>query len=283
MDFEISLAQWSLHRSLYSGELDHLDFAKISKENFGIDAIEYVNSFFFEKAEDKLYLREMKTRADDYGVKSLLIMCDNEGSLGDPDNQKRQKAVENHYKWHEAAKYLGCHSIRVNAYLTESLHGLEVGDYTKTGSYDNQVSLAADGLRKLTEFGANLGINTIVENHGGLSSDGAWLASVMKAVDHPMCGTLPDFGNFRIEGDRWYNRYKGVKELMPFAKAVSAKSHDFDSNGNETQTDFFRMMDIVIDAGYSGYVGIEYEGSGMDEMSGIKATKDLLERVKSGV
>ena len=283
MDFEISLAQWSLHRSLYSGELDHLDFAKISKENFGIDAIEYVNSFFFEKAEDKSYLREMKNRADDYGVKSLLIMCDNEGSLGDPDNQKRQKAVENHYKWHEAAKYLGCHSIRVNAYLTESLHGLEVGDYTKTGSYENQVSLAADGLRKLTEFGANLGINTIVENHGGLSSDGAWLASVMKAVDHPMCGTLPDFGNFRIEGDRWYDRYKGVKELMPFAKAVSAKSHDFDSNGNETQTDFFRMMDIVIDAGYNGYVGIEYEGSGMDEMSGIKATKDLLERVKSGV
>ena len=283
MDFEISLAQWSLHRSLYSGELDHLDFAKISKENFGIDAIEYVNSFFFEKAEDKSYLREMKNRADDYGVKSLLIMCDNEGSLGDPNNQKRQKAVENHYKWHEAAKYLGCHSIRVNAYLTESLHGLEVGDYTKTGSYENQVSLAADGLRKLTEFGANIGINTIVENHGGLSSDGAWLASVMKAVDHPMCGTLPDFGNFRIEGDRWYDRYKGVEELMPFAKAVSAKSHDFDSNGNEIQTDFFRMMDIVIDAGYSGYVGIEYEGSGMDEMSGIKATKDLLERVKSGV
>ena len=283
MDFEISLAQWSLHRSLYSGELDHLDFAKISKENFGIDAIEYVNSFFFEKAEDKSYLREMKNRADDYGVKSLLIMCDNEGSLGDPDNQKRQKAVENHYKWHEAAKYLGCHSIRVNAYLTESLHGLEVGDYTKTGSYENQVSLAADGLRKLTEFGANIGINTIVENHGGLSSDGAWLASVMKAVDHPMCGTLPDFGNFRIEGDRWYDRYKGVKELMPFAKAVSAKSHDFDSNGNETRTDFFRMMDIVMDAGYSGYVGIEYEGSRMDEMSGIKATKDLLERVKSSV
>ena len=283
MDFEISLAQWSLHRSLYSGELDHLDFAKISKENFGIDAIEYVNSFFFEKAEDKSYLREMKNRADDYGVKSLLIMCDNEGSLGDPNNQKRQKAVENDYKWHEAAKYLGCHSIRVNAYLTESLHGLEVGDYTKTGSYENQVSLAADGLRKLTEFGANIGINTIVENHGGLSSDGAWLASVMKAVDHPMCGTLPDFGNFRIEGDRWYDRYKGVKELMPFAKAVSAKSHDFDSNGNETRTDFFRMMDIVMDAGYSGYVGIEYEGSEMDEMSGIKATKDLLEKVKSGV
>ena len=283
MDFEISLAQWSLHRSLYSGELDHLDFAKISKINFGIDAIEYVNSFFFEKAEDKSYLREMKNRADDYGVKSLLIMCDNEGSLGDPDNQKRQKAVENHYKWHEAAKYLGCHSIRVNAYLTESLHGLEVGDYTKTGSYENQVSLAADGLRRLTEFGANLGINTIVENHGGLSSDGAWLASVMKAVDHPMCGTLPDFGNFRIEGDRWYNRYKGVKELMPFAKAVSAKSHDFDSNGNEINTDYYRMMDIVFNANYKGYVGIEYEGSTLNEYDGIRATKHLLEKVRDSI
>jgi sugar phosphate isomerase/epimerase len=280
MDFKISLAEWSLHRSLYSGKIDHLNFAKIAKEDFGIDAIEYVNSFFFEKAGDRSYLKEMRSRADDLGVESLLIMCDNEGSLGDPDDLRRSKAVENHFKWHEAAKYLGCHSIRVNAYLTESLHGLESGDYSKTGSYQNQISLAADGLRKLTEFGDTLGMNTIVENHGGLSSDGEWLAAVMREVDHPRCGTLPDFGNFRIEGDRWYDRYKGVEELMPFAKAVSAKSHDFDSEGNETNTDFHRMMDIVMNAGYRGYVGIEYEGGTLDEMSGIKATKDLLERVR---
>ena len=283
MDFNISLAEWSLHRSLYSGDMDHLDFAKIAKDEFGIDAVEYVNSFFFEKAKDKVYLKEMRSRADDLGVSSLLIMCDNEGSLGDPDTAKRNKAVENHYKWHEAAKYLGCHSIRVNAYLTESLHGLETGDYSKTGSYKDQIGLAADGLRKLTEFGEGIGMNTIVENHGGLSSDGGWLAAVMKEVDHPMCGTLPDFGNFRIEGDKWYDRYKGVEELMPFAKAVSAKSHDFDSNGNETNTDFFKMMDIVSNAGYNGYVGIEYEGSVMDEISGIRATKTLLERVRGSV
>lgn len=283
MDFNISLAEWSLHRSLYSGDMDHLDFAKIAKDEFGIDAVEYVNSFFFEKAKDKVYLKEMRSRADDLGVSSLLIMCDNEGSLGDPDTAKRNKAVENHYKWHEAAKYLGCHSIRVNAYLTESLHGLETGDYSKTGSYKDQIGLAADGLRKLTEFGEGIGMNTIVENHGGLSSDGGWLAAVMKEVDHPMCGTLPDFGNFRIEGDKWYDRYKGVEELMPFAKAVSAKSHDFDSNGNETNTDFFKMMDIVSNAGYDGYVGIEYEGSVMDEISGIRATKTLLERVRGSV
>ena len=283
MDFNISLAEWSLHRSLYSGDMDHLDFAKIAKDEFGIDAVEYVNSFFFEKAKDKVYLKEMRSRADDLGVSSLLIMCDNEGSLGDPDTAKRNKAVENHYKWHEAAKYLGCHSIRVNAYLTESLHGLETGDYSKTGSYKDQIGLAADGLRKLTEFGEGIGMNTIVENHGGLSSDGGWLAAVMEEVDHPMCGTLPDFGNFRIEGDKWYDRYKGVEELMPFAKAVSAKSHDFDSNGNETNTDFFKMMDIVSNAGYDGYVGIEYEGSVMDEISGIRATKTHLERVRGSV
>lgn len=280
MKFEISLAEWSLHRALYSGEIDHLDFPRVAKESFGINAVEYVNSFFFDKAQDSSYLKEMKTRADDLGVSSLLIMCDNEGSLGDPDNLKRQEAVENHYKWHEAAKYLGCHSIRVNAYLTESLHGLETGDYSKTGSYKNQIGLAADGLRKLTEYGDKLGINTIVENHGGLSSDGKWLSLVMEAVDHPRCGTLPDFGNFRIEGERWYNRYDGMKELMPFAKAVSAKSHDFDSNGNEINTDFYRMMGIVMESGYEGYVGIEYEGSTMDEMSGIKATKTLLEKIR---
>jgi len=293
MDFEISLAQWSLHRSLYSGELDHLDFAKISKENFGIDAIEYVNSFFFEKAEDKSYLREMKNRADDYGVKSLLIMCDNEGSLGDPNNQKRQKAVENHYKWHEAAKYLGCHSIRVNAYLTESLHGLEVGDYTKTGSYENQVSLAADGLRKLTEFGANIGINTIVENHGGYSSNAKWLVKVIENANRKNIGTLPDFGNFCIRStpknlSDWgattsgcaveYDRYLGVEELLPYAMSVSAKSNDFDSDGNCIETDFSRMMSIIKKSKYRGYVSIEYEGSRYSEEEGIRLTKSLLER-----
>ncbi len=283
MHFNISLAEWSLHRSLYSGDMDHLDFAKIAKEEFEIDAIEYVNSFFFEKAKDKAYLKEMRSRAEDLGVSSLLIMCDNEGSLGDPDPARRNKAVENHYKWHEAAKYLGCHSIRVNAYLTESLHGLDTGDYSKTGSYQNQIAIAADGLRKLTEFGEDIGMNTIVENHGGLSSDGEWLAAVMKEVDHPMCGTLPDFGNFRIEGDKWYDRYKGVEELMPFAKAVSAKSHDFDLHGNEINTDYYKMIKIVLDAGYNGYIGIEYEGNKMDEFSGVIATKNLLEKVRDSI
>ena len=267
--FKISLAEWSLHRALFSGELDHLDFCKIAKTEFDISAIEYVNTFFFEQARNKLYLKEMKTRADDTGVSSLLIMCDKEGNLGNPDEKSRTTAIENHYKWVEAAKYLGCHSIRVNA--------------RSSGAYEEQLELAADGLRQLTKFGADHEINVIVENHGGLSSNGEWLSEVLRKVDHPMCGTLPDFGNFNLGDDRWYDRYKGIKELMPFAKAISAKSHEFDSHGNEINTDYYKMMKIVLNAGYDGFVGIEYEGSHLGEMEGIQATKDLLVKVRDSI
>ncbi|HEY8484011.1 MAG TPA: sugar phosphate isomerase/epimerase family protein [Longimicrobiales bacterium] len=266
--FKISLAQWSLHRTIFGGQLDPLDFAPTARNAFGIDAVEYVNQFYKGKGEDRAYLRELKKRADDHGVKSVLIMCDGEGALGDPDEARRKQAVENHYKWVEAARFLGCHSIRVNA--------------ASRGSYEEQVRLAADGLRRLVEFADGVGINVIVENHGGLSSNGAWLAEVIRRVDHPRAGTLPDFGNFRISSnpEQWYDRYKGVAELMPFAKGVSAKSHAFDEQGNETGTDYRRMLKIVLDAGYRGYIGIEYEGSQLSEPEGILATKRLLERLR---
>ena len=272
--FRISLAQWSLHRTIRSGKLDNLDFARVTKQEFGIDAVEYVNQFFKDKAKDETYLAEMKKRAAGEGVQSLLIMIDGEGRLGDPDKEKRAEAVANHHKWVEAAKFLGCHAIRVNA--------------ASAGTYQEQVKLAADGLRSLTEFGAGHGISVIVENHGGLSSNGAWLAEVMKTVDHKGCGTLPDFGNFGIDRNKgdWYDRYTGVKELMPYAKAVSAKTYDFDDKRPfvtidsrwEKETDFLRMMKIVLDSGYSGWVGIEYEGQGLEETVGIRKSKELLER-----
>jgi L-ribulose-5-phosphate 3-epimerase len=265
--FEISIAEWSLHRALFDKKVDHLDFSKIAKNEFGINAVEYVNQFFKDKAQDKAYIAELNKRANDLGVKQLLIMIDSEGDLGEPNLKKRMQAVENHYKWVEAAKELGCHSIRVNA--------------RSSGSYEDQMYRAADGLRALSEFGAEHGLNVIVENHGGLSSNGEWLSGVMKQVDLKNCGTLPDFGNFRVKEGEMYDRYKGVAELMPFAKAVSAKSNDFDDKGNETNTDFFKMMKVVLDAGYSGFVGIEYEGSVLDEYAGVKATKVLLERVRS--
>jgi sugar phosphate isomerase/epimerase len=192
-------------------------------------------------------------------------MIDGEGKLGDPDNSQRELAVQNHHKWVEAARFLGCHSIRVNA--------------ASSGSYEEQVKLAADGLRQLSEFASDYRLNVIVENHGGLSSNGKWLAQVITTVGMVNCGTLPDFGNFSLGGGKWYDRYQGVKELMPFAKAVSAKSHDFDADGNETNTDYEKMMKIVLDAGYRGYVGIEYEGSKISEVDGIKATHALLKRI----
>jgi sugar phosphate isomerase/epimerase len=268
--FKISLAQWSLNKALFGRKLDHLDFAKTAKREFGIDAVEYVNQFFMDKARNESYLADMKKRAADEGVTNVLIMCDNEGDLGDSNEQARSKAVENHYKWVEAARYLGCHSIRVNARSNARL------------SYDEQMKLAADGLRRLTEFGAKHEINVIVENHGGLSSNGAWLAGVMKEVNLPRCGTLPDFGNFRVNRTEEYDKYKGVQELMPFAKGVSAKSYAFDEKGNETTIDYPRMMKIVLDAKYHGYVGIEYEGK-IPEPEGIAATKKLLERIRDEV
>jgi L-ribulose-5-phosphate 3-epimerase len=270
--FQVSLAQWSLHKLLFANEITTFDFAHEARF-MDFDAIEYVNSFFKDKAEDKQYLQGLNTRAADEGVTQLLIMCDGEGDLGNADSKDRTVAIKNHHKWVRAAKELGCHSIRVNA--------------ASSGTYDEQQKLAADGLRRLTEYAEPFGINVIVENHGGYSSNGQWLSGVMKKVDHPMCGTLPDFGNFCMDWSKsdqpesWYDRYKGTEELMPFAKAVSAKSHEFDEQGNETQTDYRRMLKIVMDAGYRGWVGVEYEGSKHSPREGSKLTKALLEQVRS--
>lgn len=263
--FRISLAQWSLHRTLFAGRLDHLDFPKAAKQEFGIDAVEYVN-VFWRKKSDPEYNRELRNRCDDLGVRSVLIMCDGEGALGDPDEARRRQAVENHRKWLDAAAALGCHSIRVNAH--------------SGGTYDEQRDRAADGLRKLCELADPMGLYVIVENHGGLSSNGAWLAAVMKQVGHRRAGTLPDFGNFRVSDREVYDRYRGTAELMPFARGVSAKSYDFDDAGDETTIDYRRMMKIVLDAGYSGHVGVEYEGGRLSEAEGILATRRLLERIR---
>ncbi|MEJ0060126.1 MAG: TIM barrel protein [Terricaulis sp.] len=250
--FKISLAQWSLHRRLYGGTfveamagrsreefiramheapatafrgtMDPIDFPVVARREFGIEAIEYVNRFYFPHAGDGAFFAELKRRCDGEGVTSVLIMCDDEGALGDPDDAKRAAAVTNHHKWVDAAAILGCHSIRVNA--------------QSSGTPEEQARLAADGLHRLGDYGGQHGINVIVENHGGNSSNGQWLANVMRLADHPRVGTLPDFGNFRVSDTERYDPYRGVEELMPFAKGVSAKCYDFDADGNETTLDF---------------------------------------------
>ena len=261
--FKISLAQWTINKELKSGEIDNLDFAKVASDH-GIYAIEYANQFFMDKAKDTTYLAEMKKRASDHGVESVLLMCDREGDIGDPDEATRAQTVDNHRKWIDAAKYLGCHSIRVNA--------------ASKGSFDEQVKLAADGLARLTEIGAASDINVIVENHGGLSSNADWLAEVIAKVDHPNCGTLPDFGNFRIQDGESYDSYRGIDKLMPWAKGVSVKNMVWDDDANSFPLDFERMLKIVLDYGYHGYCGIEYGG-----FAGLNASRMRLEKAREAL
>lgn len=272
--FEISLAQWSLHKTLFEKKMDNLDFPAVAKNTYGISIVEYVNQFFKDKAKDEKYLAELLKRCGDNGIKNHLIMIDGEGGLGELDDKKRKEAVENHYKWIDAAKYLGCATIRVNAF--------------GTGTREEVSKAAIDGLGRVGEYGQKVGINVIVENHGGWSSDGQWLANVMKSVNKSNVGTLPDFGNFCVRRDgkgQWdgncveeYDRYKGTGEMMPFAKGVSAKTHEFDAQGNCVETDYAKMMKVVKDSGFRGIVGIEYEGDKLSEEEGIKKTKALLER-----
>lgn len=273
--FKISLAEWSLQRILFAGRMDHLDFAKLAKKN-GIDAIEYVNQFFMDKAQDMNYLREMKTRADGEGVTSVLIMCDREGMLGAASSRERKKTVENHKKWVEAAKFLGCHSIRVNSYTA-------VPYSTDADAEQEAINVCSSGLRQLCEFADDFDINVLIENHGGFSSNGKWLANLMEQTAHSRAGTLPDFGNFRMhtEGDKIfsYDSYRGVDELMPYAKGVSLKPMVWNDLGQEKKLDYERMMKIVLSHGFNGYVGIEH-GENEREWESIEEIRINLDTVR---
>ncbi|MEN3940841.1 sugar phosphate isomerase/epimerase family protein [Prosthecobacter sp. SYSU 5D2] len=286
--FKISLAEWSLNKGMFKREgaepLEHLDFCKIAR-SLGIDGVEYVNQMFADKAGDLAYLEDMKKRQDDEGVKGLLIMVDREGNLGDPDEAKQAKTVENHLKWLDAAALLGCHSIRVNAASDPKL------------AYDEQMKHAAAGLHALCLEADKRGLYVVVENHGGLSSNGLWLTGVMKLADHARVGILPDFGNFYTDRNKGelYNPYKGLREFMPWVKkGMSAKAYDWDTGagkhytedrreGREMTLDYQRLIEIVVKAGYKGYIGIEYEGVKHTEIEGIKRTKQALEELRAAM
>ncbi len=277
--FKLSLAQWSLSKPIHSGEMDPMNFAEKANE-MGFDGIEYVSQLYTPILEKggasevamKNLLDSLKARSERYKVKNILIMVDGEGDLATPNEKDRNLAVENHKKWVDAAQFLGCHSIRVNLF----------------GSNDAEIwkNNSIDGLKKLGEYASTKGINVLVENHGYLSSNAKLLVEVMAGVNLPNVGTLPDFGNFclnREGGERWeakcieeYPRYKGIEEMMPFAKAVSAKSYDFNDEGQETTMDYQKILKIVKDAGYTGFIGVEYEGNRLSAEEGIMATKNLL-------
>jgi L-ribulose-5-phosphate 3-epimerase len=267
-DFKISLAEWSLHKALFAHKIDNLDFPKLAREDYGIDGVEFVNQFFKDKAHDSEYLKDLKKRANDAGVTCVLIMIDGEGDLSAPKADDRTKAVENHKKWVDAAASLSCHAIRVN-----------------TGSHYSPTSVGAvaEACGQLADYGAKNGISVICENHGGPSSNPDAMIALMKAVDKPSFGTLPDFGNFAQQAGKYsIDIYDAISRMMPYAKGVSAKSYDFDASGKESKLDYARILKIVTDAGYKGFVGIEYEGSRLNEPEGIRATKKLLESLRGG-
>ncbi|MBM4098951.1 MAG: TIM barrel protein [Planctomycetes bacterium] len=261
----MTLAEWSVNRMIKAGTLTTLDFPALARRECGIGSVEYVSTLFAGRGLEASYLGELRTRCEGEGVRSVLIMIDGEGDLGAPEAGARREAVERHLRWAESARVLGCSSIRVNA--------------RSEGTRDEQLARCADGIGTLADRAAGLGMDVIVENHGGISSDGSWMAALMRATARPNCGTLPDFGNFRMEGGGQYDRYRGIAEMLPWARDVSAKSYAFDADGNETTIDYARMFRIMDDAGYSGWVGIEFEGKGMPEREGILATKRLLERM----
>jgi sugar phosphate isomerase/epimerase len=279
-EIKISLAEWSLNRALYSGKLDHLDFSAKARNDFGISVVEYVNGFFggtkmnFKEAGKNLaYLKELLKRSTDAGVVNHLIMIDDEGALAATGEKERLQAIDDHKKWVEAAKFLGCLTVRVN------LKG--------EGSSEEKKSASVDSLGRLGDFARTMQINVVVENHGGDSSRGVWMADVMNQVNRSNVGTLPDFGNFCVS-DPWgttqgdctekYDPYQGLKEMMPFAKGVSAKTYDFDDKGEQPKMDYKRLIDIVKASGYKGYIGIEFEGENQPEEEGIRKTRLLIEK-----
>ena len=278
--YGISLAQWSLHKMIKIDKtLNPIDFAQKSKE-LGFDAIEYVSTLYrpiLEKLSIKEMTKKLINKSKEHDVKNLLIMVDDEGNLSSSNLSEIKEAIEKHKRWIEMASKLECHSVRVN------LEGEDQLDKWK----DNSIK----GLSMLSEFASNYNINIIVENHGGNSSIGKELAEVIKNVNLDNCGTLPDFGNFCIKRkngslydgpcDIEYDKYEGMKDLMPYAKAVSAKSYDFDQFGNETTIDFKKMIDIVKEFNYNGYLGIEYEGNNHSESDGIELTKKLIQKYNS--
>jgi len=257
--FEISLAAWSVHRMFFADKIKQIDMPELCRKEFDIGGLELVNSFF--ASPQYTYCKDLRKRAEDSGVKILLIMCDGEGDMCHSDPTERRQAVRNHRKWLDAAHLLGCHSIRCNA------SGAEPGD-------PDAVKRCAESFAELVELARPDKLNVIIENHWGFSSDPDALLAVLKEVNDPFFGTLPDFGNFPPEADR----YEAVRKMMPYAKGVSAKCYGFDREGNETTIDYARMMRIVLDAGYRGFVGIEYEGKNPDEIAGVKTCKRLLER-----
>lgn len=269
-NYDISLAAYSVHRAVETGQFTMLDMPKVVRQEFDIGAIELWNQNF--ESTDSGYLDQIAKNAVDNDVKYLLIMVDREGDIGAESRDERREAVRRHAKWIDVAADLGCHSIRMNwrGAPDEVVH-----DAKALRAFINR---SVRSFRRLCDYGDRKNVSVIIENHGGPSSYPEAVVQLMVSVDHHRFGTLPDFGNFPEEVDP----YLATDLLMNFAKAVSAKCYDFDdATGEETKLNYARLIEIVADKhGYDGYIGIEYEGDRLSEFDGVKACKKLLEKLR---
>ncbi len=260
---KLAVQQYSFNRQLKSGELAMIDYPGTVVEGTGIKALEYFNGHMEEKAGDTGFFEAVRERCDDLGAANTMMLCRGKDALDSSDPSVRSAAIEGYRPWLEATKILGGQYIRV--------------DVRSDGDPDEQKKHAADGLTALCEVAGNeFDMGIVVENHGGHSGNGKWVADLMKTVGLENCGTLPDFQNFKE-----YDPYLGIEEMMPWAKIVCAKSKEFDEAGNEVNVDYRRMLKIVKDSGFTGYIGIEFEGHGVDPIAGINLTKNLIETVMS--
>ena len=270
--YDISLAGWSLHRMIgrKDDQRDMLDMPQITVDETGIKAIELVNQMLRSDSAD--YISKLSANAAKHDVKVLLIMIDGQGDAGSTRASGRERAVENHKKWIDIAADMGCHSVRMN-------WGGAPKDFLKEkDALEQFIQRSVPSFQAIAEHGDSKGLNVIIENHWGPSSYPDILVDLIKRVDNPSFGTLPDLGNFPEDVDN----YDAIDKMMPYAKAVSAKCYDFGADGNETKLDYERLISNVVDKhGYNGYIGIEYEGKRMSEVDGINACKKLLERLKA--
>jgi sugar phosphate isomerase/epimerase len=271
---KLVLAQWTFNKDLFAGKMTTIDFVNKAAE-MGFDGVEFVSQFIKDKVNDDAYLAELKLASETAGIKNTMISVDvSEAKLGSSDPDERDIATAKHKEWIVAASKLNCPTIRVNAH----------GD----GTADEMMSAMFNSVKELANFGKSYNVGVTIENHGQYSSDGKWLSQLIGKLVPYGVGSVADFDNWCIEregGKLWgtpcikeYDRYLGMKELLPTARSVSVKAFDFDEQGNAIKTDFKRMFQLIKEAQYDEYLAIEFEGHDMDPIEGIRKTLELVDQ-----
>lgn len=235
---DISLAQWALVDEVRAGKWKTVEFAKIAREDFGINGIEYVNTLM--EVTTETYLKTLKNNAHDHGVTNVLIMVDDEGDGCAETKEGRKQFVVNHRKWIDAAHYLGCRAIRTNC------RGSELSARV---SREESLKWAAESYNMLLEYAVPAKIQVLIENHGGLSNDPDWMVALMQAVNNLYFGTYPDWR----EPSQDFDNFEYLRKTVPFAKGMSYRNQPTDNL-------CVKMIKLCREAGYRGWYGIESSG-----------------------